>query len=221
MPTRIPAITLALALAAGVATSPAYAQSQNRPSLSFDDLVKPTTAAQKDETPCGGFESEIKAACEKSIKAAWDHYRWKIEYTQKAYEAHHIYTMFVFILVCGLVLLGMWLSYREFERGARGKPAASEPQSGGKGAGPQDAAAGDAGAGAHPAPPTEEQKSTLEMGTSGVKVSSPVLGVIILVVSMGFFYLYLKTVYPIEEAQSPAAPQAAAQALPKTAEPPK
>jgi len=34
----------------------------------------------------------------------------------------------------------------------------------------------------------------------GVKVSSPVLGVIILVISLLFFYLYLMFVYPIQEA---------------------
>jgi len=219
MPTRIPAITLALALAVGVARSPANEDIERRPSLSFDDLIKPAAAAQKTETPCRGLEKEIKAACEQSIKATWDHYRWKIEYTQKAFEAHHIYTMFVFILVCGLVALGMWLSYREFERGARGNLGVPEPKSAGKGMGLQDAAAGTTGAVAHSASPAESQGSTFEMGTSGVKVSSPVLGVIILVVSMGFFYLYLKTVYPIEEAPSADAPHVAAQELPKVTEP--
>jgi hypothetical protein len=34
----------------------------------------------------------------------------------------------------------------------------------------------------------------------GIKVSSPVLGVIILVISLLFFYLYLTFVYPIQEA---------------------
>jgi hypothetical protein len=33
----------------------------------------------------------------------------------------------------------------------------------------------------------------------GIKVSSPVLGVVILVISLAFFYLYLVYVYPIEE----------------------
>ena len=41
--------------------------------------------------------------------------------------------------------------------------------------------------------------STLEASTSGIKVSSPVLGVIILVISLLFFYLYLQYVYQIEE----------------------
>jgi len=45
-----------------------------------------------------------------------------------------------------------------------------------------------------------------------VKVSSQVLGVIVLVVSMGFFYLYLKTVYPIQESNAPSTAATAAAA---------
>ncbi len=39
----------------------------------------------------------------------------------------------------------------------------------------------------------------LELSGTGLKVSSPVLGVIILVLSLAFFYLYLTHVYPISE----------------------
>jgi hypothetical protein len=38
-----------------------------------------------------------------------------------------------------------------------------------------------------------------EASSSGIKVSSPVLGVIILAISLAFFYLYLVYVYPIQE----------------------
>lgn len=41
--------------------------------------------------------------------------------------------------------------------------------------------------------------TTFEAGKEGLKVSSPILGVIILVISLAFFYLYLVYVYPIEE----------------------
>ena len=43
------------------------------------------------------------------------------------------------------------------------------------------------------------QTTTFEAGKGGLKVSSPVLGVIILVISLVFFYLYLVYVYPIRE----------------------
>ncbi|MCP4270595.1 MAG: hypothetical protein GY781_01330 [Gammaproteobacteria bacterium] len=41
--------------------------------------------------------------------------------------------------------------------------------------------------------------SQLKISTDGIQVSSPVLGVIILTLSLGFFYLYLVYVYPIQE----------------------
>jgi len=40
-------------------------------------------------------------------------------------------------------------------------------------------------------------KTDLELGKEGIKVNSSVLGVIILVISIAFFYLYLIYVYPI------------------------
>lgn len=43
------------------------------------------------------------------------------------------------------------------------------------------------------------EQSHVRISTEGVQVSSPVLGVVILVISLAFFYLYLVYVYPIEE----------------------
>jgi len=48
-------------------------------------------------------------------------------------------------------------------------------------------------------PLPQEQVTQFEAGAKGIKVSSPILGVIILVISMAFFYLYLVYVYPIQE----------------------
>ncbi|MBT5552134.1 MAG: hypothetical protein HOJ79_16840 [Nitrospina sp.] len=44
-----------------------------------------------------------------------------------------------------------------------------------------------------------QANNEIEVSLTGVKVSSPVLGVIILVLSLAFFYLYLVYVYPIKE----------------------
>lgn len=45
----------------------------------------------------------------------------------------------------------------------------------------------------------EDTRTEIEATREGIKVSSPVLGVIILVLSLAFFYLYLAYVYPIHE----------------------
>ena len=47
--------------------------------------------------------------------------------------------------------------------------------------------------------PPDSPVTEFEASTSGIKVSSPVLGIVILVISLAFFYLYLVHVYPIEE----------------------
>lgn len=45
----------------------------------------------------------------------------------------------------------------------------------------------------------ETDRTEIEASMKGFKVSSPVLGVIVLMISLGFFFLYLKHVYPIED----------------------
>jgi hypothetical protein len=196
------------AVALSIAPTSAVAQAKAPKPLSFGDLVEqraptPSAAAQAG-FPCTGLSDEARRACLKWQQSVFDHQVWVIEYRQKAYEAHHIYTMIVFAIVCGLVLLGMYLSYKEFDLGAKRRqtllqrlarrlqrPATTTPKEG------------------QPVPPAEPQQpddvqadvvaTQLELSTSGIKVTSQVLGVIVLIVSMGFFYLYLKTVYPIQE----------------------
>jgi hypothetical protein len=46
---------------------------------------------------------------------------------------------------------------------------------------------------------SSDAATEIDLSAGSVKVSSPVLGVIILVISLGFFYLYLVYVYPISE----------------------
>lgn len=48
-------------------------------------------------------------------------------------------------------------------------------------------------------PPVPADATQIDLSASSLKVSSPVLGVIILVISLAFFYLYLVYVYPISE----------------------
>ena len=49
------------------------------------------------------------------------------------------------------------------------------------------------------ASPAGDQVTEFEASAKGIRVTSPVLGVIILVISLAFFYLYLVYVYPIKE----------------------
>lgn len=55
----------------------------------------------------------------------------------------------------------------------------------------------------------ESAPTKLTIGEKGVEVSSRLVGVLVFVLSLVFFYLYVKTVYPISEV-APAAPVASA-----------
>jgi hypothetical protein len=43
----------------------------------------------------------------------------------------------------------------------------------------------------------DEKATSLEIGMSGVKISSDILGLLILTISLAFFYIYLNNVYPV------------------------
>lgn len=45
--------------------------------------------------------------------------------------------------------------------------------------------------------------NTLEISAQGVKIKSPVVGLVALVLSLGFFYLYLKDVYTLKSEDDP------------------
>jgi hypothetical protein len=46
--------------------------------------------------------------------------------------------------------------------------------------------------------------SSIKVGAGGLELSSQVIGLIVLALSFGFFYLYVKEVYPMVEAVSHA-----------------
>jgi hypothetical protein len=76
----------------------------------------------------------------------------------------------IFVVVLLLVLAGIYFAAIQFHAGLRRRDAADP---------------------AHP------EETELSLSLKEVKVRSPVLGVIILTISLAFFYLYLVHVYPI------------------------
>ncbi len=85
----------------------------------------------------------------------------------------HLTIRIIFFVVLFLVFMGIYFAWIQFRRDMLIARAAS-------------------------AAPDDKQHS-LELSTTGIKVSSPVLGVIILALSLAFFYLYLAYVYPVKE----------------------
>ena len=52
---------------------------------------------------------------------------------------------------------------------------------------------------------THVTQTSIKLGKDGLEISSPVIGLLVLFLSLGFFYLYLTNVYPINEVGAGAA----------------
>lgn len=193
---------LVLLILIGIAWSGTIYAEPATPGAPFAGLGQPhqptAAAANTSDAPCIGYADEARKACEAWQVNTFRHEIWSRDYRERAYNAHHYYTMLVFCLVCALVLLGMYLSYREFLRDER-KNRSPRPKS--RSVSPENRRSADASTDEtrHEGPVAQDQATEFQVGASGIKVSSRVLGVLVLSVSMGFFYLYLATVYPIQE----------------------
>jgi len=116
------------------------------------------------------LEPETASAMQLAIKAYYDYRSKGFDHRQSVFQWQLLSSKIIFVIVIFLVCIGVYFSWVQFSAGMKGK--AKEDSS---------------------------SETTIEASATGIKVSSPVLGVIILVISLMFFYLYLVYVYPIEE----------------------
>lgn len=95
---------------------------------------------------------------------------WVFEHTKKVYTAQHIKSIIIFIIVLIIVLTGLYFSFIQFKHSVNKDFKNLNP----------------------------EEKTNLKIGVSNIEITSSVIGLFILIISLAFFYLYLKEVYPIE-----------------------
>ena len=130
--------------------------------------AKPDPSTLRPEGTCSpAMSDDVRQSCEAANAAYYSYYVFGLEHRKNVFIWQDISTKVIFAVVIALVVIGVWFAWLQFRRGM------------------QEAAE------------VDQANHTVEIGTKGVKVSSPVLGVIILTLSLGFFYLYLIYVYPI------------------------
>ncbi len=115
-------------------------------------------------------DEAAQTRCWQAFEAYFDYYRSGFEHRRRVFAWQHLSTQIIFVVVLILVGAGLFFAWLQFRRDST-KPSGGE----------------------------KEQAHEVEIGPGGVKVSSPVLGVVILTLSLAFFYLYLIYVYPIRE----------------------
>jgi hypothetical protein len=116
------------------------------------------------------LDAQGKQAQHDALRAYYEYQQVGFDHRRRVFEWQLLSSRLIFVLVIALVAVGVYFSWLQFRRGLRPDYDPDTPQT-----------------------------TTLEASARGVKISSPVLGVIILTISLVFFYLYLVHVYPIEE----------------------
>ena len=169
----LPFLLLALAFAA-----PAFAQDQPpAPDLSRIEQLKALRQQQEttDLAPAmlqpELLGEEGTAAMRQALAAYYEYRIIGYDHRQRVFAWQLLSSRIIFGMVILLVAVGVYFSWLQFRAALKGGAAPGER--------PYD--------------------TTFEASTTGFKLSSPVLGVIILALSLAFFYLYLLYVYPITD----------------------
>jgi hypothetical protein len=119
-----------------------------------------------------GLAEETAQRFQEALRAYYNYRRSGYDHRMRVFEWQLVSTKVIFVVVLLLVFAGIYFAAIQFHRGLR-KPGTGKEE--------------------EKAEATEFVFSVKEF-----KVRSPVLGVIVLTVSLAFFYLYLVYVYPIQ-----------------------
>ena len=178
-------------------TSPQQGSNRPKPTphtaaLAANDSDAGTLAALAAGGAAGNRAQEQWEAGYRKLTAAQEEYAtFSMQHAEDTYRWQHFSTQVIFCVVILLMLAGIVFSWIQFRQGMHPPPAQAIALSSSKVVTSGDAAL---------APDVTVQKEAVtEFSASpqGIKVASSTLGVIILVISMCFFYMYLRYVYPI------------------------
>jgi hypothetical protein len=163
------------------------------------DFAKAAAAAQGQ--PAASDAAPAAAGLLKAdLEAQARHLQWQRDYERRGWEWHLLSTQLLFGVVLLIVAFGLYITYAQFRRDYSGwqPPAAT---------------------GTPPPAPDAAEKSTprplpaattLKLSPAGLEVTSQIVGLIVLALSLAFFFLYVKEVYPIREVEVTRTPGAAA-----------
>jgi len=156
--------------------------------ISLEEALKQTESTNPNAVESGkmsGFKSTmdyyqnlgidrhvISQIMEKEMRARADYEAFVFDNRKKAFAWQDTSSKLIFWLVVIIVLAGLWMSYIQLKEGLKNKTV---NQAEGEG----------------------EETHQIEISKESMKISSTFVGVVILAMSLVFFYLYLFVVYPI------------------------
>lgn len=152
----------------------------------LDDLDSDSTDESKSEAIVEAYETPCESIVDiETQRICWEIQRKYLRYFEWGYEQRKDVILFqnfstkvILIVVISLVLLGMYFAWYQFQIAMKAMKQRVDAGESIEGTG---------------------EKEELKISGSEIVARSSYLGVVILVVSLAFFYLYLVFVYPIEE----------------------
>ncbi len=114
-------------------------------------------------------DSLVRARYDEALVAFYNYQISGFQHRREVFSWQHYSTIIIFFVVIFLVLAGLYFSWLQFRKGMKAEGDGALPE------------------------------TEVELSVSNVKVRSSVVGIVILVVSLAFFYLYLVYIYPINE----------------------
>lgn len=178
---------LILQLSTGFATAQQNVAPNQQVQGEPPDLLTKEIAASQDQTvqksPQSLLQGELSET-PKMIQAREEYtvFAWKNR--RDAFAWQSVSTKVIFGVVIIVVLAGLYLSWMQFNFAHNAPLKVTTPSTEGPAIATTRTNGGDA-------------VNTIEVNTSGVKITSSVIGLVILTLSIVFFFLYLKFVYPI------------------------
>ncbi|MEO1527040.1 MAG: hypothetical protein AAFX06_16495 [Planctomycetota bacterium] len=168
------------------------APNENKEKPIAGQLVTPPSAGQR-VTPPANMSKAVEEVYEKAVIAELRHLIWEMEHREKIYGWQHWAGIAVFLLAVGIVVAGMLMSWMQFRFAfSIGQQDQTERKT--------DPASGE---GEDKSKPRSKrwnpfsQTHGFEMSPGSIKLSTSFVGVVILGMSLAFFYLYLKFVFEI------------------------
>lgn len=119
------------------------------------------------------LDKKTKESYLASLRAFYSYRSIGYTHRQEVFEYQLYSSRIIFIVVIFLVIVGVYFSGVQFHSSLKWKRSKNDSE--------------------------KDDRTEIVASLKGIKVSSPILGVIILVISLMFFYLYLIHVYPIKE----------------------
>lgn len=163
----------------------AYLTRKNQPAGEVVQPVLPTGLTLDD------LDETTKALYFESLQEYFKYRKSGYQHREKVFAWQLYSSYMIFFIVVALVSVGVYFSWLQFQLSLAERTGLSMQETARSEAAPAQSTGSDR--------PASSAVTEIEASLKGIKINSQVLGVIILVISLMFFYLYLVHVYPIEE----------------------